>query len=160
MQSQNYKLSEGSLSATGIRCAIVASRFNSLIVDKLISGALSAITRNGGHAEQQQVVWVPGAFEIPQMTKKCADSGKYDAIITLGCVLKGETDHNAFVAGEAIGGITNIAISSKTPVTLGILTADSLEQALARAGSKMGNHGWNAAVAAIELANLNKILEF
>lgn len=147
------------LDAHGLKMAFVASKFNSIVVDKLVEGARSAIRSHGGDDEAQTLVWVPGAYELPFMVKKLAESGRYDAIVALGTVIRGQTDHYEFVAKEACSGITKSALDSGVPVTLGLLTVENLEQALNRAGGTVGNIGWDAAVAALELANLTRVLE-
>lgn len=159
MNANQPKVFDTALRAESLSIAFVAARFNSLIVEKLVEGGLAAIRKNGGILENQSVIWVPGAFEIPIMAKKLALSGRYNAIVTLGCVIKGETDHYDIVAKESCSGINKAALDSGVPITLGILTVNSLSQALERAGSKMGNTGFNATTAAIEMANLFKALE-
>ena len=134
--------------------AIVVSRFNDFISSKLVEGALDALRRHGGSEEQVSLVKVPGAFEIPMAAKKLAESDQFDAIICLGAVIRGSTPHFEYVASEASKGIAFVALESKIPVTFGVLTTDNLEQAIERAGSKSGNKGWDAAVAAMEMVNL------
>ncbi len=149
---------EGSLSAAGLRFAIVASRFNALIVDPLIGGALDAITRSGGSGDDVAIVRCPGAWELPQVVRKVVDRGGIDAVIALGAVIRGATPHFDYVAGEAAKGIAQIASSSEVAVSFGVLTTDTIEQALERAGTKAGNKGFDAAMAAIELSNLYRAL--
>lgn len=149
---------EGQLLAEGLRFAIVVSRFNDFICSRLVEGALDALKRHGASEEQVMLVKVPGAFEIPLAAKKLAISGKYDAVICLGAVIRGATPHFDYVAAEVSKGIANVALESNTPVTFGVLTTDNLEQAIERAGSKSGNKGAEAAMAAIEMANLYKEL--
>jgi len=148
------KILEGKISAEGFRFAIVVSRFNDFISSKLVEGALDALRRHGGSEEQVSLVKVPGAFEIPMAAKKLAESDQFDAIICLGAVIRGSTPHFEYVASEASKGIALVALESKIPVTFGVLTTDNLEQAIERAGSKSGNKGWDAAVAAMEMVNL------
>lgn len=149
---------EGTLSAAGLRFAIVASRFNGLIVEPLISGALDAIARTGGSADDVLLVRCPGAWELPQVTRKVAERGGIDAVIALGAVIRGATPHFDYVAGEAAKGIASVAATSDVAVSFGVLTTDTIEQALERAGTKAGNKGFDAAMAAIELANLYRAL--
>ena len=148
------KILEGKISAEGFRFAIIVSRFNDFISSKLVEGALDALRRHGGSEEQVSLVKVPGAFEIPMAAKKLAESGQFDAIICLGAVIRGATPHFEYVASEASKGIALVALESKIPVTFGVLTTDNLEQAIERAGSKSGNKGWDAAMAAMEMVNL------
>jgi len=148
---------EGNLSAEGLRFAIIVSRFNDFIGARLLDGAIDALIRHGANDEQIVVVRVPGAFEIPLAAKKLLQSGgKYDAVICLGAVIRGSTSHFDYVAGEVSKGIATVALESNVPVTFGVLTTDNLEQAIERAGSKAGNKGWDAALTAIEMANLFK----
>ena len=149
---------EGQLLAEGLRFAIVVSRFNDFICSRLVEGAMDALRRHGASDEQVILVKVPGAFEIPLAAKKLAASGNYDAVICLGAVIRGATPHFDYVAAEVSKGIANVALESNTPVTFGVLTTDNLEQAIERAGSKSGNKGAEAAMAAIEMANLYKEL--
>lgn len=148
------KILEGKISADGFRFAIIVSRFNDFISSKLVEGALDALRRHGGNEEQISLVKVPGAFEIPLAAKKLAESDQFDAIICLGAVIRGSTPHFEYVASEVSKGIALVGLESKIPVTLGVLTTDNLEQAIERAGSKSGNKGWDAAVAAMEMVNL------
>lgn len=149
---------EGSLSAAGLSFAIVASRFNGLIVEPLIAGALDVIGRAGGDAAAVTIVRCPGAWELPQVTRWVVDRGGVDAVIALGAVIRGATPHFDYVAGEAAKGIAQAAASSDIAVSFGVLTTDTIEQALERAGTKSGNKGADAAFAAIELANLRRAL--
>jgi len=149
------QLIEGHLSAAGLRFAIVASRFNALIVEPLIAGALDAIVRSGGDAEAVTIVRCPGAWELPQVVRKVVARGGIDAVIALGAVIRGATPHFDYVAGEAAHGIAAAAATaSDVAVSFGVLTTDTIEQALERAGTKAGNKGFDAALAAIELATL------
>ena len=149
---------EGKLLAEGLRFAIVVSRFNDFICSRLLDGAMDALMRHGASEERVVLIKVPGAFEIPLAAKKLATSGQYDAVICLGAVIRGATPHFDYVAAEVSKGIANVALESNVPVTFGVLTTDSLEQAIERAGSKAGNKGSEAAVSAIEMANLYKQL--
>jgi 6,7-dimethyl-8-ribityllumazine synthase len=148
---------EGSLSAAGLRFAIVASRFNGLIVESLVQGAVDAIVRSGGNADDITIVRCPGAWELPQVVSKVVDRGGIDAVIALGAVIRGATPHFDYVAGEAAKGIANAA-NGQIAVSFGVLTTDTIEQALERAGTKAGNKGFDAAMAAIELAQLFRAL--
>ena len=145
---------EGTLSAEGRSFGIVASRFNDFVVKALLEGAIEAIRRHGGDAEAVDVVWVPGSYEIPLVARELALSGRYDAVICLGAVIRGATAHFDYVAGGAAGGISNVALESGVPVIFGVITTESIEQAIERAGTKMGNKGFEAAVSAMEMADL------
>lgn len=149
-------LLEGKLLAEGQRVGIVAARFNEFITGKLLGGAIDAFVRHGGHEEQVDVAWVPGAFEIPLVAKKMAGSGKYDAVICLGAVIRGATPHFDMVANEATKGIAQVGLQAGIPVIFGVLTTDSIEQAVERAGTKAGNKGFDAMTTAIEMVNLLK----
>ncbi len=148
------KVIEGKLSAKGLKFGIVVSRFNDFICDRLLSGALDVLTRNGAEENGIEIFRVPGAFEIPQVARKMALSKRYDAIICLGAVIRGATPHFEYIASEVSKGIAMIGLESEVPVTFGVLTTDNLEQAIERAGTKAGNKGWDAALSAIEMANL------
>ncbi len=139
-----------------IRIGIVASRFNEIITSKLIDGAVDGLSRHGVDMDTVDLAWVPGAFEIPVTAKKMAESGKYDAVICLGAVIRGETDHYEHVATEVTKGVAQVSLSTKVPVLYGILTTDTIEQALNRAGLKSGNKGFECAMDALELASLFK----
>lgn len=145
---------EGKIGAEGFRFAVVVSRFNDFISSRLVEGALDALKRHGAAEGQISIVKVPGAFEIPLAAKKLAESGRFDAVICLGAVIRGATPHFDYVAAEVSKGIAAVALETKIPVTFGVLTTDNLEQAIERAGSKSGNKGWDAAVAAMEMVNL------
>ena len=145
---------EGNLSAEGRSFGIVASRFNDFVVKSLLEGAIDAIRRHGGDAESVDVVWVPGSFEIPVVARELALSGRYDALICLGAVIRGATAHFDYVAGGAAGGISKVALETGLPVIFGVITTESIEQAIERAGTKMGNKGFEAAVSAMEMADL------
>lgn len=147
---------EGKLVAEGLKVGIVASRFNEFIVSKLIGGAEDALKRHGVKDEDIELTWVPGAFEIPLIAKKMAKSGKYNAIVCLGAVIKGATSHYDYVCAEVSKGIAQVSLSEEIPVAFGILTTDTIQQAIERAGTKAGNKGYDAAVTAIEMANLLK----
>ena len=150
------KTFEGKLIAEGLRFGIVVGRFNEFIGGKLLSGALDAISRHGGSEKDVDIAWVPGAFEIPIVAKKMAKSGNYDAVICLGAVIRGATPHFDMIAGEVTKGIALVGLETGLPVIFGVLTTDSIEQAIERAGTKAGNKGFDAAVTAIEMANLLK----
>jgi 6,7-dimethyl-8-ribityllumazine synthase len=149
---------EGTLSARGLRFAIVASRFNGLIVEPLIAGAVDAIVRSGGDADAVTLVRCPGAWELPQVVRKVIARGGIDAVVALGAVIRGATPHFEYVAGEAANGIAAAATTADIAVSFGVLTTDTIEQALERAGTKAGNKGFDAAIAAIELATLFRAL--
>src|SRR4051812_41997938 len=149
---------EGTLSAQGLRFAIIASRFNGLIVEPLIAGALDAIVRMGGDADAVTIVRCPGAWELPQVVRQVIARGGFDAVIALGAVIRGSTPHFDYVAGEASRGLAGVAHDAAIPVSFGVLTTDTIEQALERAGTKAGNKGFDAAMAAIELATLFRAL--
>lgn len=148
------RIIEGKITAEGFSFAIVVSRFNDFICSRLVDGAMDALKRHCISEEKVSLVKVPGAFEIPVVAKKLAESGKYDAVICLGAVIRGSTPHFDYVAAEVSKGIANVSLESQIPVTFGVLTTDNLEQAIERAGSKSGNKGWEAAVAAMEMVNL------
>jgi len=150
---------EGQLSAVGFKFGIIVSRFNDFISSRLVEGAMDALLRHGATEEQVSVIKVPGAFEIPLTAKKLAESGRYDAVICLGAVIRGSTPHFDYVAAEVSKGIASVSLESRIPVTFGVLTTDNLEQAIERAGSKSGNKGYDGAMAAIEMVNLFKELE-
>jgi 6,7-dimethyl-8-ribityllumazine synthase len=149
---------EGKLSAEGFRFAIIVSRFNDFISSRMVEGAMDALLRHGAGDKQVFVIKVPGAFEIPVAARKLGETGKYDAVICLGAVIRGATPHFDYIAAEVSKGIAAVALESKVPVTFGVLTTDNLEQAIERAGSKSGNKGYDAAMAAIEMVNLFKEL--
>lgn len=150
---------EGHLVGTGLKIGIVVSRFNDFITGKLLSGAEDALRRHGVNESDIATAWVPGAYEIPLVAKKMAASGKYDAIITLGTVIRGATPHFDFVCSEVAKGVSAINMQEGIPVIFGVLTTDTIEQAIERAGTKAGNKGWDAGSAAIEMANLMNQLE-
>lgn len=150
---------EGKLVSQNIRVGIVAARFNEFIVNKLVSGAMDALLRHDVRDEDIDLAWVPGAFEIPLIAKKMAESGKYDAVICLGAVIRGATSHYDLVCNEAAKGIAHVSLDSGVPVLFGVVTTDNIEQAIERAGSKAGNKGYDSAMAAIEMVNLVRVLE-
>ena len=148
------KTLEGKLVSTGKKYGIVVSRFNEFISNKLLGGALDALERHGVTEQEITVAWTPGAFEIPLVIQKMAASKKYDAVIALGAVIRGGTPHFDYVANEVSKGVAHVSLETGVPVLFGVLTTDSIEQAIERAGTKAGNKGYDAAVAAIEMANL------
>lgn len=148
------KTINGQLNSSGKKFALVVSRFNEFITNKLVSGCIDMLVRHGAKEEDITAVWVPGAFEIPAVAKKLAESSKYDAVICLGCVIRGSTPHFDYVSAEVSKGVASAGISSKVPVVFGVLTTDSIEQAIERAGTKSGNKGSDAALTAIEMVSL------
>ncbi|MCL2799799.1 MAG: 6,7-dimethyl-8-ribityllumazine synthase [Endomicrobia bacterium] len=148
------KIVNGQLKGDGKKFAIVVSRFNEFITNKLIGGAEDMLKRHGVADENISLVWVPGAFEIPSVAKKISESGKVDAVICLGCVIRGETPHFDYVSAEVSKGVASVGLQSKVPVIFGVLTTDTIEQAVERAGTKAGNKGADAAVNAIEMVSL------
>ena len=150
------KIYEGNLDGTGIKFAIVASRFNNFITDSLLKGAEDALKRHGVDLNSIDLFWVPGAFEIPLTAKLVAETNQYDAVICLGAVIRGSTVHFDYVAGESAKGITQVALSTGIPLVFGLVTTDTIEQAIERAGTKAGNKGAEASVTAIELVNLHR----
>lgn len=148
------KTYEGKLTAAGLKFGIVASRWNSFITDRMLAGAIDALVRHGASEEHVEVAKVPGTWEIPIIAKKMANAGRYDAVICIGCLIRGSTPHFDYLAAEVTKGIGQAALESGIPVTYGVITVNNLEQAVERAGSKSGNKGAEAAVAAIEMANL------
>lgn len=147
---------EGRLNASGLKFAVVVTRFNDFITEKLLGGAMDALIRSGASDDDITVIRVPGAFEIPLTAKKLAEAGDYDAIVCLGAVIRGATPHFDYVAAEASKGIAAVGIETGVPLSFGVLTTDSIEQAIERAGTKAGNKGWEAAMSAIEMVNLFK----
>jgi 6,7-dimethyl-8-ribityllumazine synthase len=145
---------EGHLMAADLKFAVVVSRFNEFITERLLEGAVDALKRHGGDAGGLEVARVPGAFEMPLVAKKLAQSGRFQGVICLGCVIKGATDHYDYVCGQTASGIMNASLQTEVPVIFGVLTTDTIEQAIERAGTKAGNKGAEAMVAAIEMANL------
>ncbi|MFP3722969.1 6,7-dimethyl-8-ribityllumazine synthase [Niallia circulans] len=145
---------EGNLIGTDLKIGVVVSRFNEFITTRLLSGAEDALNRHGVNEDNISVMWVPGVYEIPLAAKKMAESGNYDAIITLGTVIRGATPHFDYVSNEVAKGVANVSLSTEIPVIFGVLTTENIEQAIERAGTKAGNKGWEAAVNAIEMGNL------
>jgi len=154
-----YNIIQGDFQGKDLKIGIVAGRFNEFITNKLISGAVDVLTRHGVLENNIDLAWVPGAFEIPVVAKKMAEKKKYDAIICLGCIIRGATPHFDYVAAEASKGVASVSIDYGFPVIFGVLTTDNIEQAIERAGTKAGNKGADAAMAAIEMANLIKNIE-
>ena len=150
---------EGKLVSQNIRVGIVAARFNEFIVNKLVGGAMDALLRHDVREEDIDLAWVPGAFEIPLIATKMAESGKYDAVICLGAVIRGATSHYDLVCNEAAKGIAHVSLDSGVPVLFGVVTTENIEQAIERAGSKAGNKGYDSAMAAIEMVNLVRAIE-
>ncbi|MDA8427868.1 MAG: 6,7-dimethyl-8-ribityllumazine synthase [Geobacteraceae bacterium] len=150
---------EGKLDAKGLTFGIIVSRFNSFICERLLEGAVDALIRHGGDDKNIHVARVPGAFEIPLAAKKMVESGKYNAIICLGAVIRGSTPHFDYVASEVSKGVASVSLDSGVPIAFGVLTTDTIEQAVERAGTKAGNKGFEAAVTAIETANLFKAMK-
>ena len=153
------KIYEGDFQGNGLKIGIVVGRFNEFITSKLLGGSLDALTRHGVAEEDIDQVWVPGAYEIALAAKKVAASNKYDAVITLGAVIRGATPHFDFVSSEVAKGVASASMQTNVPIIFGVLTTDTLEQALERAGTKGGNKGWDAGISAIEMANLFKELK-
>jgi 6,7-dimethyl-8-ribityllumazine synthase len=153
------KVYEGKLLAEGLKFGIVVSRFNEFITGKLLAGAKDALARHGGNVENVEIAWVPGTFEIPVIAQKMAKSGKYDAVICLGAVIRGSTPHFEYIAAEVTKGIAQVGMSTGVPTIFGVITTDSIEQAIERAGTKVGNKGFDAAEAAIEMANLLRSID-
>jgi 6,7-dimethyl-8-ribityllumazine synthase len=145
---------EGKVVSEGIRVGIVAARFNEFIVSKLVSGAVDGLVRHDVNEDDIDIAWVPGAFEIPLIAKKMAKSGKYDAVICLGAVIRGATSHYDYVCNEVSKGIASVSLESEIPVMFGVVTTDNIEQAVERAGTKAGNKGYDCALGAIEMVNL------
>lgn len=152
-------LYEGNLNASGLKIAIVVSRFNEFITSKLLAGSTDTLKRHGADINDIDIVWAPGAFEIPLLAKKLAKTGKYDAIIALGCVIRGSTTHYDHVCNEVAKGVANVANQHEIPVIFGVLTTENIEQAIERAGTKAGNKGVDAAISAIEMVNLLKMIK-
>ena len=148
------KVFEGKVVSENIKIGIVAARFNEFIVSKLVGGAVDGLKRHGVDENDVEIAWVPGAFEIPLIAKKMAESGKYDAVICLGAVIRGSTSHYDYVCNEVSKGIATVSMNAGIPVMFGILTTDNIEQAIERAGTKAGNKGYDCALGAIEMVNL------
>lgn len=152
------KTFEGEIQAKGLKFALIASRFNEFITNKLLDGAVDALIRHGADEQNIEVIKVPGSFEIPLVAKKVVKKKKYDAVICLGTIIRGATPHFEYVASETAKGIAIVSLESEIPVAFGIITADNIEQAIERSGTKSGNKGWDAAIVAIEMAQLLKKL--
>ena len=152
------KIIEGNLQSTGLKFAIVASRFNSFVVDRLVEGALDALKRTGARDEDVTLLRTPGSFEIPALAQKAATSAAYDAVICIGAVIRGGTPHFDYIAAEVTKGIAQVAMAAPVPVVYGVITTDTIEQAIERAGTKAGNKGYDAAMTAVELCNLYRTL--
>jgi 6,7-dimethyl-8-ribityllumazine synthase len=150
---------EGQLSAEGMRFALVAGRFNSFMTDKLVEGALDCLRRHGAREDDITEIRVPGSFEVPFVAQQAARAGHYDAVVCLGAIIRGGTPHFDFIAAEAAKGVAQVGLSTGVPTIFGILTTDTLEQAIERSGTKSGNRGWEAALAAIELVDLGRRLQ-
>jgi 6,7-dimethyl-8-ribityllumazine synthase len=148
------KLFEGNIQAKGYRFGIIVSRFNAFITDKLLEGALDCLSRNGAEMDKTAVFRVPGAFEIPLACQKLAQSGKLDAVIALGAVIRGATPHFNYISAEVAKGVASASLQTGVPISFGVITSDTIEQAIERAGTKAGNKGWDAAQSAIEMVNL------
>lgn len=155
----NYQVFEGKLDAAGMHVGIIVGRFNHFLTDKLLDGALDCLKRHGCSETDLAVAYVPGAFEIPYVAARMAKSGNYDAVICLGAVIRGDTPHFDYIATESAKGIARIALDTGLPVVYGMVTADTLEQAIERAGTKAGNKGWDAAESAIEMINLYRAMD-
>jgi 6,7-dimethyl-8-ribityllumazine synthase len=149
----------GQLSSRGMKLALIAGRFNGLIVESLVRGAIDAVVRTGGREEDITVYWVPGSFEIPQLLRAVVAKGGVDAVVCLGAVIRGATPHFEHVAGAVSSGVAQVAAGAGIPITFGVLTTDTIEQAIERAGTKAGNKGFDAAMAAIEMVSLFRIVE-
>ena len=152
------KFHDAKLNAEGKKFALVVGRFNDFITEKLLSGALDALIRSGAADEDLEVVRVPGAFEIPLVAKKMANTKRFDAVICLGAVIRGGTSHSEYISAEVSKGVAMVGMESEIPVIFGVLTTDTIEQAIERAGTKAGNKGWSAAIAAVEMANLFELI--
>ncbi|RFU67919.1 6,7-dimethyl-8-ribityllumazine synthase [Peribacillus saganii] len=152
------KVFEGNLVGTGLKVGIVVGRFNELITGKLLGGAMDGLKRHGVSEDDIDIAWVPGAFELPLIAKKLVNTGQYDAVIGLGTVIRGATTHYDYVCNEAAKGIASVSLETGVPVIFGVLTTENIEQAIERAGTKAGNKGYDAAVSAIEMGNLQKAI--
>lgn len=152
------KVFEGHLVGQGLRFGLVVGRFNEFITNKLLSGALDALKRHGVDDQDMEIAWVPGAFEIPMVAQRLLSLKRFDAVICLGAIIRGATPHFDYVAAEVSKGVAKIGLDSGVPAIFGVITADTIEQAIERAGTKAGNKGWDAAVVAIEMANLNRAI--
>jgi 6,7-dimethyl-8-ribityllumazine synthase len=152
------KIIEGKIKAEGLRFGVVVSRFNSLVTERLLEGALDALRRNGAKEEAIEICRTPGSFEIPAVVKRLVERKAYDAIICLGAIIRGATPHFTYLSAEVTKGIAQLSMESAIPIAYGVITADTIEQAIERAGTKAGNKGWDAALSAIEMANLYRDL--
>ncbi len=152
------KTYEGNLVVEGQKFGIIVGRFNEFIGSKLLSGAIDALKRHGAEEDDVEIIWVPGAFEIPLVAKKMVKTRNYDAVICLGAVIRGETPHFDYVSSEVSKGIANVSLDTEMPIVFGVLTTDTIEQAIERAGTKAGNKGYEAAMTAIEMVNLLRLL--
>jgi 6,7-dimethyl-8-ribityllumazine synthase len=153
-----YKALEGKLDASGFKFGVVISRFNHFLTDKLLTGALDCLQRHGCQDESVTVAYVPGSFEVPYAAQRMAKSAAYDAVICLGAIVRGDTPHFEYIAAESAKGVARIAMETGIPVIYGMVTADTLEQAIERSGTKAGNKGWDAALAAVEMVNLYRAI--
>lgn len=149
---------EGNLIATGLTFALIVSRFNRFVTDKLMEGAVDAFARHGGNTGDLDVIWVPGAFEMPLAARRLAQSGRYDGLVALGAVIRGATPHFEYLCSAASGGLAGVSVETGVPVGFGLLTTDTMEQAIERAGSKAGNRGGDAMLSAVEMVNLLKAI--
>jgi 6,7-dimethyl-8-ribityllumazine synthase len=149
---------EGKLDAKGLKVGLVVSRFNNFLTDKLVDGALDCLVRHGAELSAQTVARVPGSFEVPPVAARMAESGKFDAVVCLGAVIRGDTPHFDYIASEVSKGVAKLSMDHKIPVIFGVITTDTIEQAIERAGTKAGNKGWDAAMAAIEMVNLYRAI--
>ena len=154
-----YKTFEGKLDAKGLTFGLIVSRFNRLLTDKLLEGTVDCLLRHGADKKNITVAWVPGAFELTYAASRMVKTGNYDAVVCLGAVIRGDTPHFDYIANEASKGIARLAIDSDLPVIYGLVTADTLDQAIERAGTKAGNKGWDAAMSAIEMVNLYRVIK-
>lgn len=152
------KIVEGKIRADGLRFGIVVSRFNNFITERLLEGALDALRRNGAGEDAIDIYRTPGSFEIPAVVKQVVARGQYDAVVCLGAVIRGATPHFSYISAEVTKGIAQLSMENNIPITFGVITADTIEQAIERAGTKVGNKGWDAALSAIEMANLYREL--
>jgi len=152
-------ISEGNLNGEGLRIGVIVSRFNNFITERLLEGCLDALERHGVKPQNIHVVRVPGGFELPLAAKALAKSKKFDALVCLGSIMRGDTTHNEYIASEVTKGIAQVSLENEIPVAYGVITPDSLEQAIERAGTKAGNKGWDAALSAIEMANLLRTIK-
>ncbi len=153
------KVHEGYLDAKGLRFGLIVSRFNNFITERLLEGAMDALTRHGAADKDVEIVRVPGCFEIPLLSKKMAESGRYDAVVCLGALIRGSTTHFDVLSAEVTKGVAAGMLETGVPISFGVITTETIEQAVERAGTKMGNKGWQAAESAIEMANLMKVMK-